>query len=122
MPNIKNNCTSAQLRLPYHKGYEQKINDFISSNEAVEVNDSITNNFQKDLRNTLNECNQLINTENNAKHINLNPNTPVLKGFIKVHKKDTPIRPVVNFKNSPAYNLAKMLSSTLNKYIPLPYA
>jgi len=59
-------------------------------------------------------------THSKWKYINLNPGTPVLRGLIKVHKEDTPIRPIVNFRNAPTYNLAKMLANILMKYIPLP--
>lgn len=41
--------------------------------------------------------------------------------MIKIHKEDAPIRPIVNWKNAPAYKLSKMLSKKLMSYIPLPY-
>jgi len=40
----------------------------------------------------------------------MNPSAPTIKGLIKVHKAGQPIRPVVNWKNAPAYNLAKSFS------------
>jgi hypothetical protein len=44
-----------------------------------------------------------------------------LRGLIKIHKEGAPIRPIVNWKNAPAYKLAKMLAKKLVSHIPLPY-
>jgi hypothetical protein len=77
--------------------------------------------FQKDIRTTLNECKQINDTDSKWRYINLNPDTPILKGLIKVHKENTPIRPTVNFRNAPTYNLGKMFTNVLKKYIPLPF-
>jgi hypothetical protein len=104
----------------YEDEYAQKVKNLISNSETSETNEHITAKFQKEVGTTLNECKQLIDTHNKWKYINLNPGTPVLRGLIKVHKEDTPIRPIVNFRNAPTYNLAKMLANTLMKYIPLP--
>jgi len=43
-----------------------------------------------------------------------------LRGLIKIHKEGTPIRPVVNFKNVPSYNPAKMLTDILKTHLPMP--
>jgi len=40
---------------------------------------------------------------------------------MKIQKTDSPIRPVVNWLNAPAYKLAKMLARKLQTYLPLPY-
>jgi hypothetical protein len=54
--------------------------------------------------------------------VNLKPSPPVMNSLIKIHKPNRPIRPVVNWKNAPAYNLAKFISTNIGKYIPLPNA
>ena len=105
----------------YCDEYEHKVNNFISNNEAIEINDNPTAKFQKDVRITLNECRHIIDTNNKWRYINLNPSTPVMRGLVKIHKEDTPVRPIVNFKNAPTYNLAKTLTKVLKKYIPLPH-
>jgi hypothetical protein len=48
----------------------------------------------------------------------MNPIGPNLRATIKLHKQNTPIRPIIN---APAYELAKELSKTLNNYLHLPY-
>jgi len=97
--------------IPYLKVYEQKVLEFISKSEADLSDHNITYRFQKGLRNTLNECKVLIGTENRGKIINLHPEPPSLRGLNKVHKVNTPIRQVVNFRNVPSYKLAKMLET-----------
>ena len=52
----------------------------------------------------------------------MNPSAPSFKGLIKIHKPDQPIRPVVNWRKAPAYNLSKMFTKTINQLTPLPYA
>jgi hypothetical protein len=98
----------------------RKLKNFISKSEATETNDNVTAKFKKHLRTTLNECKQIIDANKKWRYINLNPGTPVLRGLIKVHKEGTPIHPIVNFRNAPTYNLAKMFTNLLMKYIPLP--
>ena len=43
------------------------------------------------------------------------------KGLGKIHKKDTRIRHIINWKNAPAYKLAKILAEKLQTNILLPY-
>jgi len=51
----------------------------------------------------------------------LNPSAPTIRDLLKIHKTVSPIRPVVNWRNAPAYKLAKLLSRQLQVHIPLPY-
>jgi hypothetical protein len=50
----------------------------------------------------------------------MNPAAPNLHATIKLHKHNTPIRPIVGWKQAPAYQLAKQLVSTLHDYLQLP--
>ena len=114
--------------LNYHTGRCLKcsqaycLSSLLSNNAAIEVNGNITDKFQKNLRSTINECKQIISTDCKRRYINLNQGSPVLRGLIKVHREDTSICPIVNFRNTPSSNLAKMFTNTLKTYIPLPYA
>jgi sugar (pentulose or hexulose) kinase len=53
--------------------------------------------------------------------MNMNPIALNLHATIKLHKENTPIRPIIKWKNGPAYELAKELSKTLNNYLHLPH-
>jgi hypothetical protein len=50
----------------------------------------------------------------------MNPTTPNLHATIKLHKHNTPIRPIINWKNVPAYELAKHITTILHNHINLP--
>ena len=50
----------------------------------------------------------------------MNPSPPTLKGLPKVHKTNIAIRPIINWRNAPAYRLAKLVSDIIKKEIPLP--
>jgi hypothetical protein len=56
------------------------------------------------------------------KYKNLNPSTPTIRGLPKIHKTESPIRPVINWQNARGYKLAKLLTKLLSLHIPLPYA
>jgi len=45
-----------------------------------------------------------------------------MRGLVKLHKEDTTIRPIINWRNATGYKLAKMLARKLTSYIPLPLA
>jgi sugar (pentulose or hexulose) kinase len=45
-----------------------------------------------------------------------------IKGLIKIHKPDQPIRPIVNWRNAPAYKLSKLFTQKINQFTPLPYS
>jgi len=65
-----------------------------------------------------NECQLILQKDKRLKYINLNPTPPMIRGLIKIHKEDSPIGPIVNWKKAPAYRLPKMLSKKLRIYIP----
>jgi hypothetical protein len=78
--------------------------------------------LQRNIRTVINECNDIIPKDKKWKYTNLNPATPNIRGLIKIHKREAPIRPIVNWKTAPAYKLAKLLTKILQTYIPLPYS
>jgi len=102
----------------YKDEYNQKIMNFISNNKFTVANSDITKNIQRDLRNTIDDCQQIINKDNGWKYINVYPTNPMLRGVIKIRTDNTPIRPVVNWKNAPTYKLTKLISENIKTYIP----
>jgi len=101
--------------------YKSKIMDFITNNNFIVADNDITKKLQYDLRHTINECQQLICKGARWRYTNFNPTAPALRGLLKIHKEDNPIRNNVNWKNAPAYKLAKILTKKLVSNIPLPY-
>jgi hypothetical protein len=86
----------------YHNDYNQKVNDFISTGQFDMMTKDPTNSYQKFLRICLYECKLTINEYHKSRMINLNPTASNIRGPIKIHKSNQPIRPVVNWKNVPA--------------------
>ena len=76
--------------------------------------------FQSQVRKTINNSKLLIPQESRWKYTNMNSSAPTIKGLIKVHEPSQPIRPVVNWRNVPAYNLAKLFSQKIRQIDPLP--
>jgi hypothetical protein len=50
----------------------------------------------------------------------LNPEAPQILGTIKLHQENKSIRPIVNWKNSPGYKLARHVAKLLKYNIQLP--
>jgi hypothetical protein len=48
--------------------------------------------------------------------MNINSSSPNCKGLIKIHKGDASIRPAMNFRIVPGYNLNKFLTYIVESY------
>jgi len=93
----------------YEDDYNSKIHTFFSSNNFPQSAQDITSKLQRNIRTAINECSDIILKDNKWKYINLNPSTPTIRGLVKIHKEESPIRPTINWKNAAAYKLAKAL-------------
>jgi hypothetical protein len=51
----------------------------------------------------------------------MNPSPANKRGLIKIHKAEAPIRPIINWQQAPAYNLAKLFSERLMHDLQLPF-
>jgi hypothetical protein len=96
--------------------YHNKIQEFINNNNFNKLPSDITNKVQKNIRTNINNCNLIIGKNNSWIYVNMNPQAPEIHGTIKLHKDNLPIRPIINWKNSPGYKLAQLVSSTLLPY------
>ena len=101
--------------------YHTKIQNFIDKNNFQTSTTNPTKTFQNQIRKTINSSTKLINPDSRWKFINLNPSAPTIRGLVKLHKLDQPIRPIVNWRNAPAYNLSKLLALKIKQLTPLPY-
>jgi len=100
----RNKAIVTKAVIIYQKDLEQKVLEFISKKGVDEINGNITAGFQKDLKNTINNCKILIDTENKGRYVNLNLETPTLGGLIEVRKDGTPIFPLINYQMLPPIN------------------
>ena len=102
------------------KQYESTITDFIEAHDFHTTTKDPTNSFQAQIRKTINNSKTLIPSETKWKHVNMNPSASSLKGLIKLHKPEQPIRPVVNWQKAPAYKLARLFTQKIRLLAPLP--
>jgi len=100
--------------------YHSKIQDFLHENNFIITTRDPTYSFQTEIKNTLKQSRTLITRGNRWKYINLNPSASSIKGLMKLHKPEYPIRQVTNWRNAPAYKLSKLFTQKLNNIAPLP--
>jgi len=101
--------------------YKQKIRNFINNDNFQTTNTNPMKTFQGQIRKTINNSTTLIGLDSRWKYKNLNPTEPTIRGLIKLHKTDQPIQPIVNWRNAPAYKLAKLLTEKIQHFAQLPY-
>jgi hypothetical protein len=82
---------------------KQKINNFLETNQSVEIKEDPTEKYQKTLWKTLNQSEQIVHTSKIATLIPQKPTAPKLQVRLITHKEQYPIRPVVNNINAPSY-------------------
>ena len=88
--------------------YINKITKIINENKFTPKEKDLTNKFQQQIKQLMKTFPKLSHDNNstevnrnhintlNYKWINSNPSPPIMKPLLKVHKENTPIRPVVN--------------------------
>jgi hypothetical protein len=102
--------------------YHNMVNDFISQHQFTKVRNNYTNVQQKAIKTAINTCKITIRQHQKWKFTNMNPKAPYIFGYIKLHKLDKPIRPIINWKNSPVYKLATYVTKLLKQTMKLPNA
>jgi hypothetical protein len=110
------------LVILYKDDYNKKIKEFIEKNNFTKLPHDIMNKLQQNIQNKINKCDKIINTNNKWKYINMNLTAPQIHGTLKLHKQNKPIRPIVNWKESPGYKIAKHINTLLSETLKLPIA
>ena len=100
--------------------YETKLQDFLRSSDFHTSTTDPTPAFQTQIRTAIRQSPTLIPKEHKWKYINMNPSAPSIKGLIKLHKPDQPIRSVVNWRDAPVYRLSTFFTDKINHLAPLP--
>jgi hypothetical protein len=101
--------------------YTQYIEEFIKENNYTLLQHNPTKQYQQIIMNTINKSNIHVNKSNKHKFYNPNTEAPTIRATIKIHKNPIKIRPIVNWKNAPAYQLATQTSKILTQDIQLPH-
>jgi hypothetical protein len=99
--------------------YHQKVDEFITQNQFVKIDDNHTKKQHNAIKTTINQCKTIIKQTEKWKYQNMNSETPHIHGTIKLHKEEKSVRPIVNWKNSPGYKIATVITRLL--MIPYTY-
>ena len=97
---------------------KKKVDNFIQENR---INKDPTDTYQKQIQHTIKKCNILVDKQAHKYLINIEPVAPKLNVYIKTHKNNEPIRPVINNTQASSYKIAKYLNKKLYNLICLPY-
>jgi hypothetical protein len=104
---------NSMVILPTHQ-YEAKLQDFLCNKDFHTITTDPTPSFQTQIRAAIRHSPTLIPKEQRWKYTNMNPSAPSIKGLIKLHKPDQPIRLVVNWRNAPTYRLSRLFTDKIN--------
>jgi hypothetical protein len=110
----------SSLIIMYENKYNSKVHDFINNNFQQAPHD-FTKKLKCNIRAAVNNCKEDISKEDKWRYISVNPTTPRMRGLKKIHRTESSIRPVVNWKNAPMYKLAKKVVEVLQTHTPSPY-
>jgi hypothetical protein len=100
---------------------KMKVNNFITENHMQQLNKDPTETYQKQIHQTTQKCNALIDKHIHKYLINMKPMAPQLNVYIKTHKENQPIRPVINNTQAPSYKVVRYINKKLQNLIRLPY-
>jgi hypothetical protein len=110
------------LVIIYQTDYNDKVQSFLHNNSFSVLPRDPTTKFQNNIRKTISASKTAVPQDTKWKLINLNPSPSNIHGLIKIHNPDSPIRPIINWRNAPAYKLAQHISRIFTAYNILPYA
>jgi hypothetical protein len=99
---------------------KQKINSFIQENNIMRLNKHPTKSYHRQLQQTMQKCEDLIEKNRRKYLLNLKPTAPRINAYIKMHKENKPIRRVIDNTQAPSYKIAKFLNTRIKEYIYLP--
>jgi len=77
--------------------------------------------YQKQIQQTIQKCNVLVDKQAHKYLINMKSAAPKLNMYIETSKDNEPIRPVINNTQVPSYKITKYLNKKLHNLICLPY-
>ena len=77
------------------------------------MNKNPTSSFQNKNKDILKRTHLILTDKGKPDLIMMKLQVPTFKAFPKIHKTNVPIRPIVNFRKCPSYNLSKFLHNFL---------
>jgi len=107
------------LIIIYVQDYNDKVSEFLSSNNFRTIPEDPTNHDHKTILRTLQHCDSIIDRKQIKFLTQKHPSPPTLSALLKLHKPNNPIRPVVNNTNASAHKTTRRLNTILSKHLHL---
>jgi hypothetical protein len=98
----------------------QKIDTFMQENNVMKLNKNPTDSYHRQIQQTMQKCKDLIDKNRQKYMLNIKPTAPRINAYIKTHKDNNPIRPVIDNTQAPSYKIAKFLDHRIQEYVNLP--
>ena len=89
---------------------EEKIMNFMQENKITKLNKDPTDKYRKQIQQAIKNCNLIIEKHTQRYLTNIKLMAPKLNVYLKIHKVNEPIRPVINNMQAPPYKAAKYLN------------
>jgi hypothetical protein len=80
-----------------------KVHKFIYENDMVQLGKNPTEAYHKQIQIAIQNSEDLIDRNRRKYLLNIKPSAPKLNAYIKTHKENEPIRPVIDNTQAPAY-------------------
>ena len=97
-----------------------KVQKFIHENDMVQLNKDPTETYHKQIQIATQNSEDLIDRKRRKYLLNIRPTAPRLNAYIKTHKENEPIRPVIDNTQARAYKTAKFIGRQIKTHINLP--
>jgi hypothetical protein len=101
---------------------QRKLYEFLQENSIKQIKKDPTDKYQKRIHLALQKSENIIEKRVHNYLMNIKPKAPQLNAYIKTHKDNAPIRPVINHTQAPSHKLARHLNKKLRGLLPLPNA
>ena len=98
----------------------QKIDTFIQENNIIKLNKDPTDAYQRQIQQAMQKCKDLIDKNKSKYMLNIKPTAPKINAYIKTHKDNNPIRPVIDNTQARSYKIAKFLNRRIKECVNLP--
>ncbi|XP_067630502.1 uncharacterized protein [Eurosta solidaginis] len=93
--------------------YISKTEDLIGEMKCRRMREDPTDEYQKQIKVAIKNATNIVDSNMAYRLVQMNPSAPPLVVLPKIHKPDTPMRPIINFKSAPCYKLSKYLKTIL---------
>ena len=96
-----------------------KVQNFMEQNNITELKHDPTDRYQNTVKQLVNKAKQIMTHKQKPYMKQIQPSAPTLQALPKIHKEDIPIHPIINYRNAPAYKLAKHLDKIIRQHTQL---